>query len=342
MYKSYNIFITKSLLLLFTLFFLACNTNSNNKIFVKSYGYYNTINSDYSFIEEKLDWGSRATFYYITKKNLDSLITINISNNPNDGNSSISKEYYLNNILIKSFEFDMNGNKTKEIYYEYDMNGNITKFEQNEYNNDGSIKQNAIEKTEYVYDKNSNWITRKSIDGLNNTITETSLKIIYKGEDLGEYYSKYPSLNNISFNNISSKTSEVNKTSLKSNSTTESNNNYTSQSNTNNQQQRKCYKCNGTGKCSTCMRVFRIHYWAGKGPGWKNENQTRPGQVMCEDCFGAGVIYGRHPLGEDPEYKECYVSACNGGWKTCQACNYGGNGRNLGQCSECEGKGYKN
>ena len=55
MYKSYNIFITKSLLLLFTLFFLACNTNSNNKIFVKSYGNYNIINSDYSFIEEKLD-----------------------------------------------------------------------------------------------------------------------------------------------------------------------------------------------------------------------------------------------------------------------------------------------
>ena len=104
----------------------------------------------------------------------------------------------------------------------------------------------------------------------------------------------------------------------------------------------KCYYCNGTGKCSTCMKVFRVHYWAGRGPGWRDENQTRPGQVMCDDCHGSGVIYGRHPLGEDPEYKKCYVSACNNGWKTCPECNYNGNGNNLGQCQRCKGSGIRN
>jgi hypothetical protein len=265
---------------------------------------------------------------------------IDKSNKLNDGNSSINKRYYLNNKLIKETSFHLNGQLTNETQHEYDNNGDEIKVEISEYNNDGSIKKNSISKIEFAYDKNSNWITRKYIEG--SDIVLSNRKIIYKGEDLSEYYSKYPSINNISFNNIVSKTPEVQNTSLKRNSTTESNNNYTSQSNTNNQNQKKCYKCNGTGKCSTCMRVFRIHYWAGKGPGWRDENQTRPGQVMCEDCHGAGVIYGRHSLGEDPEYKKCYVSACNGGWKTCQECNYGGNGRNLGQCSECEGKGYIN
>jgi len=107
-------------------------------------------------------------------------------------------------------------------------------------------------------------------------------------------------------------------------------------------QRRKCYECDGTGKCKTCMKTFQVHYWAGVGPGWKNQNETRPGQVMCDDCDGAGVIYGRHQLGEDPEYKKCYVSSCRNGWKTCPSCNYNGNGNNLGQCSRCDGSGYSN
>jgi len=107
-------------------------------------------------------------------------------------------------------------------------------------------------------------------------------------------------------------------------------------------QRRKCLQCDGTGKCKTCMKAFRVHYWAGVGPGWKDQNETRPGQIMCDDCDGAGVIYGRHPLGEDPEYKKCYVSSCHHGWKNCPSCNYNGNGNNLGQCSRCSGSGYSN
>lgn len=107
-------------------------------------------------------------------------------------------------------------------------------------------------------------------------------------------------------------------------------------------QRRECYECDGTGKCKTCMKVFTVHYWAGVGPGWKNQNETRPGQVMCDDCDGSGVIYGRHQLGEDPEYKKCYVSSCRNGWKNCTSCNNNGNGNNLGQCSRCDGSGYSN
>jgi hypothetical protein len=73
---------------------------------------------------------------------------------------------------------------------------------------------------------------------------------------------------------------------------------------------------------------------------WKNENETRPGKVMCNGCHGAGVIYGRHPFGEDPEYEKCHVGGCNNGWKNCPECNNSGNGNNLGQCKACKGTGF--
>ncbi len=131
------------------------------------------------------------------------------------------------------------------------------------------------------------------------------------------------------------------------NNNTSSNNNSSQSQNSSNdyqpsqsQQQRSCIYCNGTGKCKSCMKSFRVHYWKDKYAGWKDENETRPGKIMCDDCHGAGVIYGRHPYGQDPEFKKCYVSSCNGGWKNCPDCNYNGDGQNLGQCKECKGTGF--
>jgi hypothetical protein len=113
----------------------------------------------------------------------------------------------------------------------------------------------------------------------------------------------------------------------------------TKNSGTPNSNKSKCTFCNGTGKCSKCMRVFQVQFWDNNG--WKNRNETRPGQIMCNDCRGAGVIYGSKIFGQAPESKKCYVTGCNNGWQTCQECNYDGRGSKLGQCTNCKGEGYR-
>ncbi len=104
---------------------------------------------------------------------------------------------------------------------------------------------------------------------------------------------------------------------------------------------RVCSHCNGSGRCSNCNRTFTVHYWESRTHEWKDRNETRPGQIMCSDCRGAGVIYGVFGNANDPESKPCYVNRCKGGWHTCGDCNPSGNGDNrIGQCWYCLGKGY--
>lgn len=105
--------------------------------------------------------------------------------------------------------------------------------------------------------------------------------------------------------------------------------------------ERKCYSCSGSGRCRKCSQTFRVHYWGGKYSGWQDRNETRPGQIMCTTCRGAGVIYGSHSQGQDPSTRPCSVSGCKGGWLNCSDCNYYGRGRNIGQCSRCNGKGVE-
>ena len=62
---------------------------------------------------------------------------------------------------------------------------------------------------------------------------------------------------------------------------------------------------------------------------------------MCEDCHGAGVLYGSAPMnGGNPSERPCYVSGCRGGWRNCNECNINGQGQNPGQCSNCKGTGF--
>lgn len=126
-----------------------------------------------------------------------------------------------------------------------------------------------------------------------------------------------------------------------SSSSNTSNNNSRIQSSSSNKSG-NCYECSGTGKCKSCSKVFRTRYWDVKYRGWKNGNETRPGQVMCQTCNGAGVLYG---LGvsrpEGPETKRCTVYDCKNGWIYCRECNYEGRGTSLGVCKKCRGTGSK-
>jgi uncharacterized protein (TIGR02145 family) len=110
-------------------------------------------------------------------------------------------------------------------------------------------------------------------------------------------------------------------------------------SNQKGQNQPECSHCRGTGRCPSCSKVFRVTYW--DGYGYKSENETRLGKVICETCRGSGKIYGTMDLMKrEPNYKICYV--CKGtGWKNCPECNSAGYGEHLGECTNCRGTGHK-
>ena len=120
-------------------------------------------------------------------------------------------------------------------------------------------------------------------------------------------------------------------------------NSYNSNSNnqnTNQQTKRQCYYCHGTGKCPTCNRTFRVHFWDENLEGWEDRNETRPGYVMCSDCHGSGRIYeATNMFTHKTDSRPCKV--CHDGWVYCQECNSNGNGTNLGVCYHCRGTGYE-
>jgi len=107
------------------------------------------------------------------------------------------------------------------------------------------------------------------------------------------------------------------------------------------QQRGECSTCGGTGKCKSCSEIFKKTYYKGNG-SYDYRNETRPGLVLCRDCFGRGHKQSsRHGGGWEPS-DDCYVSGCTDGWVNCRECNSNGNGRNIGQCDRCDGSGYRN
>ncbi len=128
------------------------------------------------------------------------------------------------------------------------------------------------------------------------------------------------------------------------NNNIDENNNYSNQANENLQlnSQNRCSYCSGSGKCKSCSKIFRVHYW-NSNSHWTDRNETRPGQLMCDVCHGAGVLYGNVPInGGNPLEKKCYVSNCINGWIYCRECNYDGRGNNIGYCNKCKGSGFSN
>jgi len=317
------------------------NANDENAlVYIKgTYKYNNDLLSEISteYIDKEKQSEStinKEHYFYNNNNNLDSIVETHYSEN-GEVFTRKSEIFDKNKLKIKSTDYlKMDG----EVY----LSNN--EYEYNEYNDiirdtfKNPIKNtSSITKYEYTYDANKNWIEKKAIDEKGEVKVEKRT-IIYKNQNFSDLLNKfelfmvqYKPHNQENSNNVSN-----NNSNYSNNSNTQS----ASSGNSNTQERRKCNSCNGTGKCSKCMKAFRVHYWAGKGPGWKDENETRPGKIMCDDCHGAGVIYGRHPYGEDPEYKKCYVSACNNGWKNCPECNYNGNSNNLGQCQKCKGSGF--
>lgn len=231
-------------------------------------------------------------------------------------------------------------------------NGNIIKQIIHEVDEKGNISPKVIVKTfEYKYDAYGNWIVQQSfVGGRPDKIVNR--KILYMGQDISEYEKKFNDFiasiggsENISNSPVESNDNSGSTNVIVGGAT--ANNSYNSNSSStqiNEREKRICSDCNGTGKCRTCSKVFKTRFWGGKYSGWKNRNETRSGLIMCDVCNGAGVFYKKGDYPNMDDYvvdKKCYVSSCRNGWKYCPECNYSGNGRNLGQCSDCRGTGYR-
>lgn len=106
-------------------------------------------------------------------------------------------------------------------------------------------------------------------------------------------------------------------------------------------EEKKCSYCNGTGRCPTCNKVFSMTYFDENGSMWKNRNETKPGYVKCESCFGKGYRGGGRNL-QGPIPKETCYNNCLDGWLYCTECNYSGRGAHFGECSHCKGSGISN
>lgn len=253
-------------------------------------------------------------------------------------------EYNTDGMIIREIYFVSVFNKGMftEKNYNY-SNRKIGSIDVVKLNLQGKLeksKEYSVEKKEegnmdfkYKYDDKGNWIERSFVNNGENIIENR--KVFYLEDDYQPLISQYESfksslLSNQSDNNDNS-VYHVNSGSeqVQSNSIN------------NTQNQSMCSYCKGTGRCPTCNKVFRVHYWK-NGYGYKDENETRPGKVMCETCNGSGKIYGTMDLmKKEPRYKPCYISNCNGGWLNCPECNHDGNGEHLGECKHCKGTGYK-
>ena len=294
-------------------------------------------NQDQDLIEivrnETTNGFKQSMKYYYTKHLVDSVKSISeLGNVKYHTYSYYSKDGRIKSAINFVVETDNSIRNKNTTAFKYDDNGNEITIITTEYAGNQTIQKVTEEKFEYSYDPNGNWIEKKTIIGgrVDNVLKRT---IVYKGEDCSSYISKYETL----ITQILNSHNHLNNSNYGNNNSASDQQNYGNQQN-NQQSQRKCSYCNGTGRCKTCGRTFRVHYWGGRGAGWRDKNEMRPGQIICETCSGSGLIYGIAPINGDPPTKPCHV--CDGsGWKNCPDCNYGGSGRNIGQCSHCNGTG---
>jgi hypothetical protein len=285
--------------------------------------------------------GNSTKEYFYSNNGLDS--TIYTGNVENYGSfTTIIKIIDENHLISKRHNIDDNGNKVLSEIKESTKNNNGEIIEEvlSEFDPKGNKTKITTIKYEYSYDEKGNWTQKRIIES--GVLKETEYRtIVYKGGDTKIYLDEMESIiRNVGrVNNSNNSTQNDGET--ESNVPAPSRNNYETQSSQNTpSQQQNCRECKGTGGCRECSRMFKVQYWDN---GWRNRNETRPGQIMCNTCYGAGVKYGRVSSGGgDPETEKCHVSSCKDGWLLCRECNNYGNGKNIGKCGECKGMGYRN
>jgi hypothetical protein len=267
--------------------------------------------------------------YYKDSGQLDStLIIVFLPHNLGEKSYTVEKDnnsysYSLNNNGVK--------NVYKQVFYKNNEFGDLDSRE--EIGEDGR----KIETYKYSYDKNNNWTKKETFEG-NKLISTINRKVFYKGDDISFYLNKMEDIINYINKNTSQDQPSSYNSSSEYNSNTYSNQNSSVQ---NNESERiKCRTCNGTGKCRECGKTFSKEYYKGNG-SYEKRNETKPGYVMCNDCWGRGHKQIKRSAGGWEPGGDCYVSDCQDGWKFCRECNSYGKGNNIGQCKECKGTSYR-
>jgi len=266
-------------------------------------------------------WTSISKYYY-TSNNLDSIV----EQNKNLEDKTIEFKYTCFNEKGQEIK-SVNENGSYIITMEYNEFNEVKK---EVINDAGDIEVNLYT---YSYDENGNWI-EKYVNGE----LESSRRIYYKGDDLTMV--KIELLNKMESGYSKSDNSD----SENQNNQIQSNNNssvYPENKSAENSQSNKpkCYQCNGTGKCRECSKIFRKNYYKGNG-AYGDRNETKPGYVMHDQCFGRGHIDVKRVEGGWEPGLDCSYSGCMDGWIFCRTCNYNGNGKSLGQCDKCKGSGF--
>ena len=261
--------------------------------------------------------------YYYTKSLLDSTMI-------NDDISSITYTYYYNK----------KGQNIKILVSSYpDEPPLILTIEYNEFN---EVKKRfehdgVVNLYTYSLDERGNWIEKYE----NGKLVD-SRKIFYKGDDptmvKNELLKKRESSYSKSFNSDSEGQNNQIQDEYINNS------NYSDNNSSGNLQptEQHCNYCKGTGNCSLCSKVYQVRYYDfGYNKGWKIQNETRKGYIMCSECYGSGVNY-KMDAGNWVIENKCYVGTCNSGWIPCNECNSRGYGTNIGSCKHCRGTGSRN
>jgi hypothetical protein len=286
--------------------------------------------------------GNSTKEYFYSNNGLDS--TIYTGNVENYGSfTTIIKIIDENHLISKRHNIDDNGNKVLSEIKESTKNNNGEIIEEvlSEFDPKGNKTKITTIKYEYSYDEKGNWTQKRIIES--GVLKETEYRtIVYKGGDTKIYLDEMESIiRNVGRVN-NSKNSTQNDGETESNVPAPSRNNYETQSSQNTpSQQQNCRECKGTGGCRECSKTFRKQYYKGNG-SYESRNESRPGLVMCDDCFGRGHKQVKRIRGGWEPGEDCYVRGCEDGWLPCRECNNYGNGKNIGKCRECKGMGYRN
>jgi hypothetical protein len=312
-------------------------TFNDNKLFC-------SYNEDGKLVRETSEssYSTSIKDYYYSSTKLDSIIDVVTYKSHNDKSLSIEKINGVNQVF-ENYDLKDDGNRvlTTITYRKNNESGDIIEEVRTEFDPKGNKTKITTIKYEYNYDEKGNWVQKRIIENgeLEGTYSRT---IVYKGGETGIYISemeKILSSFNVS-NNSNNSTQDDGE--IESNVPIPSTNNYEQSSGSRGQEVKsKCSTCNGSGKCRECGKTFRKQYYKGNG-SYESRNESRPGLVMCNDCFGRGHRQVKRTGGGWEPGEDCYVSGCEDGWRYCRECNNYGNGKNIGQCQSCKGTGFRN